>query len=273
MPDVPDLVGDRGRFNEKVVGRIGESLARPLEVDDGVNQYVCDVYALWPEFPRDGFGEDPLSGLSRRETSEVGFAAQCRGVAAGDDCALARLDHCRCKPAREMQQSHSVHLKVANQHLGIDFHEIPERAADRVMNHHARWAEAGANRVDSGTELRFVGYVTRISVRVCDFALEHAQPFTIASEHRDRITAVREASGDRCAGPGTYTCDQRYGHLFVHGRSPRVILTAIISPHDLPTARSARVRAERYHPRHSQVPPGLRCCPRRAAAPTRESGP
>src|SRR5260370_7473462 len=108
MRDVPDLVGDRGRFNEKVVGRIGEALARPLEVDDRVNQYVCDVYAFWPEFPRDGFGEDPLSRLGRRETSEVGSAPQCRGVAAGDDCALPPLDPSRCHPPPPTPPTHTL---------------------------------------------------------------------------------------------------------------------------------------------------------------------
>ena len=102
MHNVPDFIGDRRWFDEEIVGSIGESFARPLQVDDGVNQDVCDVYAFWPELPCYGFREDALSGLGRREASKVRFAAECRGVAAGDNCALARLDHCRGKPACEM---------------------------------------------------------------------------------------------------------------------------------------------------------------------------
>src|ERR1700686_3089863 len=99
MRDVPDFVGDRRGFDKKFVRRFGKALSRPLQVDDRVNQHVCDVYAFWSEFPCDGFRKDPLSGLGWRETSEVRFAAECRGVAAGDDCALARLDYGPRKPA------------------------------------------------------------------------------------------------------------------------------------------------------------------------------
>jgi hypothetical protein len=87
MNGVPDFVGDRRGFDEEVVRSVGPALARPLQVDDRVNQHVDHVYAFWSELPGDGSRENPLSGLGRRETSEVRLAAEGRGVAAGDDCA------------------------------------------------------------------------------------------------------------------------------------------------------------------------------------------
>src|SRR6202022_2041611 len=69
---VPDLVRDRGRLDKEIVRGVGESFARPLEIDYRVDQHVGYMHALWPQFSRDRFGEDSLCGLGPREAGEPG---------------------------------------------------------------------------------------------------------------------------------------------------------------------------------------------------------
>src|ERR1051325_11847165 len=70
MRDVPRFVGDRGGLDEKLVRRLREHLACPLEVDDRIDDDVGDVHTLRPKIARDRLGEHALRRLGRREACE-----------------------------------------------------------------------------------------------------------------------------------------------------------------------------------------------------------
>jgi len=71
MRDVPDFVGDCRRRDEKFVRRVGETLARPLEIDNRVDEHIGHVHALRSDFARDRFRENPLRGFGRRESGKL----------------------------------------------------------------------------------------------------------------------------------------------------------------------------------------------------------
>src|SRR2546421_2701179 len=54
--EMPQLVGDRRRPDEEVIGRIAHAFAHPRHVDHGVDQDVADVDAARSEIARDRFG-------------------------------------------------------------------------------------------------------------------------------------------------------------------------------------------------------------------------
>src|SRR5258708_7884866 len=85
MRDVPDLLGDRCRFDEERVRPVGPPLARPGEVDHRINQHVGDMDAFGPELAPDRLGEDALRGFRRGKAGEVRLAAERRRIPAGDD--------------------------------------------------------------------------------------------------------------------------------------------------------------------------------------------
>jgi len=81
-----------------------------------------------------------LRGLGRRESSEVGFAAKCRGVATRDDRSFSRRYHCRSQSSREIQQRHRIDLEVPIEHVRINLHEIAKRAAHSIVDQDLRRA-------------------------------------------------------------------------------------------------------------------------------------
>ena len=215
MCDVPHFLGDRRGLDEELVRRVREHPARPLEVDDGVDHHVRDVHALRPDLAGDRFREDPLRGLGRRKAREGGLAAHRRGVAGGDDGALARVDHGRSEASREMQQRHRVHLEVSVQDLGIDVQEVSERAAHGVVDEDPGHAEIGADGPERPVELRLVGDVARVAARTLDLPLERGEPLAGPREHRDRIAAAREATRDGGPRAGSHPGDD--GDRVRHG--------------------------------------------------------
>jgi hypothetical protein len=56
MHEVPDLLGDRRRFDEELIRRVGPPLARPGEVDHRIDQHIGDMDALGPDLARDRLG-------------------------------------------------------------------------------------------------------------------------------------------------------------------------------------------------------------------------
>ena len=70
---------------KKLSGRVGVALARPGEIDDGIDHDIGDMDALGSQFARHRLGEDALSGLGRREAGKIGSSAQGGGVAGHDD--------------------------------------------------------------------------------------------------------------------------------------------------------------------------------------------
>src|SRR5215472_11850775 len=91
------------------------------------------MYPFGSQFPGNGFGKDPLRRLGGSETRKVGLSPQSRCVAACHNGAFSGFDHRRREPTGQMQQRHGVHLKIAIEHLRIDFHEIAERTTHRVV--------------------------------------------------------------------------------------------------------------------------------------------
>ena len=80
MGDLVSRIRNRFRLNEIVVGLPRLHFARPLEIDDGVNDNIGDVHTLWPEVARHRFGKYALGCFGRRESREARFATQCGGV-------------------------------------------------------------------------------------------------------------------------------------------------------------------------------------------------
>src|SRR4030095_3204172 len=50
--DVPDLLGDVGRFDEELVGLVAAQPARPFQIDDRVDDDIRDMHALRTEKAR-----------------------------------------------------------------------------------------------------------------------------------------------------------------------------------------------------------------------------
>src|SRR3546814_298819 len=77
------LVGDVRGLDEEIIGLAGEALARPGNVDYRVDDEIGDMDAERPEFARDGFGEDALRRLGRREPGKSRAAAFGRRIEIG----------------------------------------------------------------------------------------------------------------------------------------------------------------------------------------------
>src|SRR5438552_7675855 len=152
MGDVPDFLGDGGRRDEKVIGRIRPPLARPLQVDDCVDHHIGDVHPLWSELAGHCFRENALGRLGRRKSGKIRFAAECRGVAGGNNGPFACRNHRWRQSSGEVKQRHGIDLKVAVQHLRIDFQKVPEGTAHRIMDQHCGRTEFGADRFNGSVE-------------------------------------------------------------------------------------------------------------------------
>jgi hypothetical protein len=174
------------------------------------------VYTFWSKLAGDRFRENPLRRLGRRKTRKVGFAAECRGVAGGNNGAFSCRDHSRRQPSGQIEQRHRIDLKVSVQHLGIDFQKVPERTTHRIMDQHFRCTELGAYRRKGGVELRFIGDIAWIGTRARDLSLQHDEPLLITSEHRNRIAAARKAAHDRRARSWTYPGHHRNRARLIH---------------------------------------------------------
>src|SRR3546814_20106331 len=79
------LVGDVRGLDEEIIGLAGEALARPGNVDYRVDDEIGDMDAERPEFARDGFGEDALRRLGRREPGKSRAAEFGRRIAGAGD--------------------------------------------------------------------------------------------------------------------------------------------------------------------------------------------
>src|SRR5271156_3219142 len=207
-----------------------------------------------------GFRKNPLRGLGRREPRKAGFASKSGGIAARDDSTLSRRDHRRCYAPREIQQRHRVYLKVLIQDFRIDFHEVAERTADRIVDQYLGRAEFGAYRIEGGVQLRFIRDIALIRMRVRNLPLERCQAIAISREHRDRVSAASEAPRDRRASSRTYPGHDCNWILLIHQRIPSSIGCAVPG-----FSRTARPRLRR-----SQAPRGSSRCPLPARVPSCE---
>src|SRR5262249_12749382 len=70
MRDVEDFLGDRRGLDEEVVRGVRKSLARPFEVDHGVDRHVGHVHPPGSDLAGDRFGEDALRRLGWRKARE-----------------------------------------------------------------------------------------------------------------------------------------------------------------------------------------------------------
>src|SRR2546422_9674265 len=172
--DVPDSLDNGGGGDEKVIGSVRPPLARPLQVDDRVDQHVGDVYPLWTKLAGQRFRETPLRRLGRCKT---------RGVAGGNHGTCSCRNHRRRQPAGQIEQRHRINLKVAVQHLRIGFQKVPERTPHRIMNQHFWCTELGTYHLKSGVELRFIGNIAWIGARKCELSLQRDEPLVSTSEH------------------------------------------------------------------------------------------
>src|SRR3546814_8644763 len=91
--EVEDVVGDRRRRNEEVVGLVGQAFALPGQVDYRIDNEIGDMHALGPKIARQRFRQDALRGLGRREARETRLAAQGGGVAGDEDRTSTRLSY------------------------------------------------------------------------------------------------------------------------------------------------------------------------------------
>ena len=104
MDDVEDLVGDRGRLGEELVGLVGgQQGAGAWLVDQRVDGDVGDMHALLSQVAGERLAEDALRRLGRRENRRVFLAPVSRGVAGGDDGAPPRRDHRRGHGPRDVE--------------------------------------------------------------------------------------------------------------------------------------------------------------------------
>src|SRR3546814_3906190 len=99
------LVGDVRGLDEEIIGLAGEALARPGNVDYRVDDEIGDMDAERPEFARDGFGEDALRRLGRREPGKSRAAAFGRRIAGDEDRAALRL-HPLDRKSTRLNSSH-----------------------------------------------------------------------------------------------------------------------------------------------------------------------
>src|SRR3546814_17238679 len=99
------LVGDVRGLDEEIIGLAGEALARPGNVDYRVDDEIGDMDAERPEFAREGFGEDALRRLGRREPGKSRAAAFGLRIA-GDEARAALRLLPPAAPARHLIERH-----------------------------------------------------------------------------------------------------------------------------------------------------------------------
>ena len=73
--EVPQLVGDRGWFDEKLVRRVAQAFAHSRHIDHGVDQDIGDMDTARSEVARDRFRQNALGGLGRSKAGKVRLAA------------------------------------------------------------------------------------------------------------------------------------------------------------------------------------------------------
>src|SRR3546814_1323433 len=83
------------------------------------------------EFARDGFGEDALRRLGRREPGKSRAAAFGRRIAGDEDRAALRL-HPLGAPARHMIERHHVDVEIGLEHRRLDIEEGSDRSEEHT---------------------------------------------------------------------------------------------------------------------------------------------
>lgn len=81
MSDVPDFFGDVRWLDEKIIRLVREPRAGPWQIDYCVNHQEGYVHTPRPHLASDGFGQNALSRLARRETGKKSLSAVGGGVA------------------------------------------------------------------------------------------------------------------------------------------------------------------------------------------------
>lgn len=76
VSDVPDFGGNIVRLYEEGIRPLRPALARPRNIDDGVDREVGGMHALRAKVPGDGFEQDALCRLCGGKSGKAGLPRQ-----------------------------------------------------------------------------------------------------------------------------------------------------------------------------------------------------
>ena len=143
------------------------------------------------------------AALVGAKPAKLGLAAEGGRVARHHDRAASRVDHRRRERAGEVEERHDVDLEVALEVGGLDVEEAAERAADGVVDEHARVRPVALDRGDGRRDRGRVGDVAGEAARPGNLSLERREPLAVPREHRDAVAAraKRRASAAPVPGP------------------------------------------------------------------------
>jgi hypothetical protein len=205
--EVPKLVGNGRRLHEEIVRRLREALAHGRRVDHRVDEHACDVNTARSEFASNGFGEDELRGLCRRETAKFALprVAEVLPVTRMVRCAALIMAGAssRVRCSRPM----TFTRKLASSVLGSISRKVPRPPRTAFVNENARRAETIADVHDRFAHLSFIGRVALLRMGVRKLPFEHGSDIRRPGESAYAEAVRREPPHDRSAGAGT---DTRY---------------------------------------------------------------